>query len=110
MTNELICTFRPESPLRPKIGVSWSSWDESKSDEEDSIPTISVSHEKESLQNKSNNSKIVHDWQSLVKTAIPLRKIENQHKPDESLPNFNFEEQNIDSLFDEIEEECLSLS
>ena len=87
----------------PRIGVSWSNWDESKSDEEDS-PSIPNTDENESTTTNVNNVKLVHNWHSLVQSTVPLRKIDNQSKPSESMPNFNFEEQSIDDLFEELDE------
>lgn len=96
---------RRVSPPRPSNLISWSNWDEAKSDDEDDPSTSSSSHQINVVQAPATtNSKSMSDWHSLIQSTVPLRSIGNERKPVEAMPKFNFDEQTLDSLFEDVDE------
>lgn len=101
-----VVTTKPVSPVRPSNLISWSNWDEPKSDDEaDNPPAESLSLGSNPIQPTVNtNSKTMFNWQSLIQSTVPLKPIENQTKPTEAMPKFDFDDNSFDNLFEDVDD------
>ena len=94
--------FSKSSPIKQSPQISWSAWDDKKSDDEESDPSP-ISHN-ENLPEQLLPTKQTFNWHSLVKSAVQTRQIDNQTKTSETMPKFNFDDSSFDTLFDNLDE------
>ncbi|CAF3795467.1 unnamed protein product [Adineta steineri] len=83
------------SPIKQIPTISWSTWDDKKSDDEEETNTNSITHEKPNLQ-QLPSTKQTYNWHSLVTSTCA----NPQPKDSEILPKFDFDESSFDTLFD----------
>jgi len=94
--------FSKSSPAKQSPHISWSTWDDKKSDDEDSN-SLPISHN-ENLLEQPLSTKQTFNWHSLVKSVDQIHQIDNQTKTSETMPTFNFDENSFDTLFDNLDQ------
>jgi len=101
--NPTYSLFSKFSPVKQSSSISWSTWDDKKSDDEDSDRPPIITHDENSLQ-ELLPTKQTYNWHSLVTSAVQTRQIDNQTKTSETMPKFNFDDNSFDTLFDNLDE------
>lgn len=89
-----IYSFSKSSPVKQTPNISWSTWDDKKSDDEDPNPPP-ISND-ENLPDQPLLTKQTFNWHSLVKSAGQIP----QPKNTETMPTFDFDDNSLDTLFD----------
>jgi hypothetical protein len=101
--NIISLLFSKSSPVKQSPQISWSTWDDKKSDDEDCDPPP-ISYD-ENLSEQSVSTKQTFNWHSLVKSAVQIHQIDNQTKNNpETMPKFDFDDSSFDTLFDNLDE------
>ena len=94
--------FSKSSPVKQTPQISWSTWDDKKSDDEESdLPPLSHN---ENIPQPSFPSKQTFNWHSLIKSANENSQINNQTKDPETMPKFDFDDNSFDTLFNNSDE------
>ncbi len=101
--NAIYSLFSKSSPVKQSPHISWSTWDDKKSDDDDSVP-ISIPHNENLLEQQPLPTKQTLNWHSLVKSAGQIHPIDNQTKNPETMPKFDFDDSSFDTLFDNLDE------
>jgi hypothetical protein len=94
--------FSKSSPVKQSPHISWSTWDDKKSDDEDSNP-LPISHN-ENLLEQSLSTKQTFNWHNLVKSVDQIHPIDNPTKTSETMPTFNFDDNSFDTLFNNLDQ------
>jgi hypothetical protein len=93
-------SFSQPSPVKASPSISWSNWDEHKSDDEETPVIPTTSNQIPSLA----NSKQMHNWDSLIRSTVPLAPLDNQRQSTDGMPKFDFDDQSFEAMFDDIGE------
>lgn len=88
-----------EQPPPPQI--SWSNWEDKKSDDED--VTSSLTSHDENLPEPPNSTKQTLNWGTLIKSAIPSHSTDQPKQNCETMPKFDFDETSFDNIFDNLD-------
>ncbi|CAF0961344.1 unnamed protein product [Rotaria sordida] len=106
LISRLLNNTRPHeiksSPVKQSPQISWSTWDDKKSDDEDSDPP--PIYQDENILQQPLPTKQTYNWHSLFKSAGQHRQIDNQTKNSEPMPKFDFDDSTFDTLFDNLDE------
>jgi hypothetical protein len=81
--------------------ISWSIWDDKKSDDEDTDPPLIP--QDENLLEQPLPTKQPFNWHSLIKSAGQILQIDAQTKNPETMPKFDFDDSSFDTLFDHLD-------
>ncbi|CAF3485468.1 unnamed protein product [Rotaria sp. Silwood1] len=87
------------SPVKQSPQISWSTWDDKKSDDEDCDTTSLCQNE--NILEQPLPTKQTYNWHSLVKSAGQHRQIDNETKNSEPMPKFHFDDSSFDALFED---------
>ncbi|CAF1225359.1 unnamed protein product [Adineta ricciae] len=105
LMSRLLNNPRPQetklSPIKQFPSMSWSAWDEKKSDDEDTD-----SHPNKPDDNNLpdlTSAKQMYNWQSLVTSAGQLRQANSKTDTSEIMPKFDFDDSSFDAIFDNLE-------
>ena len=93
--------LKNNTPIEQTPQISWSSWEDKKSDEEDVISPL-TSHD-ENLPEASNSTKQTLNWHTLIKSAIPTRSTDQPNQSSETMPKFDFDDTSFDTIFDNLD-------
>ncbi|CAF1204601.1 unnamed protein product [Rotaria sp. Silwood1] len=87
------------SSVKQSPQISWSTWDDKKSDDEDCDTTSLCQNE--NILEQPLPTKQTYNWHSLVKSAGQHRQIDNETKNSEPMPKFHFDDSSFDALFED---------
>ncbi|UJR30621.1 hypothetical protein I4U23_018146 [Adineta vaga] len=90
------------SPIKQSPSISWSTWDEKQSDDEETTP-LSINQNENNLPDLSS-TKQTYNWQSLITSAGQLQQTNTKTTTCEIMPKFDFDDSTFDSLFDDLKD------
>lgn len=108
LVSQLLNNARPPPPsvsnnnssIKRGPAISWSNWDDKKTDEEETTSTL-TSHD-ENLPEQPNSTKQTVNWDALVKSAVSTHSIDQSKPNSETMPKFDFDDSSFDTLFDNL--------
>jgi hypothetical protein len=93
--------LKDNAPIEQIPQISWSNWDDKKSDDED-VTSPLTSHD-ENLPEPPNSTKQTLNWDILIKSAIPTRSTDPPKQKSQTMPKFDFDDTSFDNIFDNLD-------